>query len=150
MRARSGAMAANGIAAAMSVTATARGRIWIEGRSIHVIHSDRGPVTSVSVEVAVETIAGIERCAVVGVGPRGCAQVVVVVEAPERKAGLAAVAIARRVRDVVDSTLGTRIAAVLSVPLLPVDIRHNTKIDRTLWRDGPQVCCHGTNMRRPW
>ncbi len=104
------------------------GRLWIEGRSVHVIHTADGPVTPVPVEVAAERLAEVGRCAAVGVGPRGAQQVVLVVERPGGTEGLAPAELAGAVRPAVPVPL----AAVLQVRALPVDIRHNTKIDRTL------------------
>ena len=103
------------------------GRLWIEGRMVHVIHSSRGPVTPVPVEVTVERLDGIDRCAAVGVGPLGCQQLVVVVEDHSSADGLAEDSVAQRVR----AAVAEPVAAVLSLVALPVDIRHNTKIDRT-------------------
>jgi acyl-coenzyme A synthetase/AMP-(fatty) acid ligase/pimeloyl-ACP methyl ester carboxylesterase len=104
-----------------------QGRLWIEGRSVHVVHTEHGPVTPVPLEVAVEALPGVARCAAVGVGPHGCQQVVVVLERPDGEAGLAEPADAVQVRAAVTQP----VAAVLQVAALPVDIRHNTKIDRT-------------------
>ncbi|MEN9504485.1 MAG: hypothetical protein RI958_411, partial [Actinomycetota bacterium] len=111
----------------------ATGRLWIEGRSVHIIHTDRGPVTPVPVEVLVEALPAVERAAAVGVGPVGCQQVVIVVE-QQGDPGLASPSLAAAVRGALDHP----VAAVLTAPSLPVDIRHNTKIDRTLlatWAD---------------
>ncbi|MCU1397074.1 MAG: putative fatty-acid--CoA ligase [Acidimicrobiales bacterium] len=102
------------------------GRLWIEGRSVHVIDAESGPITPVPVEVAVERLDGIDRCAAVGVGPSGCQQLVVVIEDPNAPEGLASTERATRVRSAVDGS----VAAVLVLHALPVDIRHNTKIDR--------------------
>jgi acyl-coenzyme A synthetase/AMP-(fatty) acid ligase/pimeloyl-ACP methyl ester carboxylesterase len=116
----------------------ADGRLWIEGRSVHVVHTEDGPVTPVPVEVAVERVPGVERCAAVGVGPHGCQQMVVVLERPTGKAGLADEADTAAVRAAVRAAGSTPVAAVLQVKALPVDIRHNTKIDRTAlaaWAD---------------
>lgn len=109
----------------------ADGRLWIEGRSVHVIDGDNGPVTSVPVERRVER-AGIEavtsgRVAAVGVGPDGAQQLVVVIESAAHEVGLAPPDVAAAVREVVD----VPVAAVLVTDALPVDIRHNAKIDRT-------------------
>jgi olefin beta-lactone synthetase len=107
----------------------AQGRLWIEGRMIHIILSAIGPVTPVGIEQAVEAIAGVDHAAAVGVGPSGTQQVVVLVvpTAPCRRPDLAPAELAEQVRAVacVD------VAAVLVVPALPVDKRHNSKIDRT-------------------
>ena len=105
----------------------AEGRLWIEGRSVHVIDAEDGPITPVPVEVAIERVEGIDRCAAVGVGPRGCQQLVVVVEDATAAEGLASTACAAQVRSAVDGS----VAAVLVLHALPVDIRHNTKIDRS-------------------
>ena len=104
----------------------AGGRLWVEGRLVHVVWTVDGPVTSVPLEVAVESVV-VARCAVTGVGPRGCQQIVVVVEC-DGKAGLAPPDLDRAVRGAGATQM---IAAVLTVPKLPVDSRHNSKIDRT-------------------
>jgi olefin beta-lactone synthetase len=104
------------------------GRLWVEGRSVHVVHTADGPVTPVPVEIAVERLAEVERAAAVAVGPAGCQQLVVFVEGGDRGVALASDALSRAVRGAVD----VPVAAVLTVSRLPVDIRHNTKIDRTL------------------
>lgn len=104
----------------------ADGRLWIEGRLVHVIVTADGPVTPVGLEMRAEQIPAVSRAAAVGVGPRGAQQVVVVCEVPGAKAGMAPVAL----RDAVRRALGMSVPAVLVVPTLPVDIRHNSKIDR--------------------
>lgn len=63
----------------------AQGRLWVEGRRVHVVHTAQGPVTPVGLEQRVEKLPGIENAAVVGVGPVGVQQVAVVVTLePER------------------------------------------------------------------
>jgi hypothetical protein len=62
--------------------------------------------------------------AAVGVGPAGTQQVVVVVTGKGRPLAGA------EVTEVVRAAAGTPIAAVLVIKALPVDIRHNSKIDR--------------------
>ena len=104
----------------------ADGRLWVEGRAVHVIDSARGPITSVPVERMVERALGAGRVAAVGVGPSGSQQLVVVIEDPDAAAGPAGADVAAAVRGAVDEP----VAAVLAVPQLPVDIRHNAKIDR--------------------
>ncbi len=104
----------------------ADGRLWVEGRAVHVVHGVDGPITSVPVERAVERALGVRRCAAVGVGPVGSQQLVVVLEEPGVASGAAGAEAADRVR----AAVGHPVAAVLSAPSLPVDIRHNAKIDR--------------------
>jgi len=127
----------------------ADGNLWVEGRSVHVIDADTGPITPVPLEVAVERLDGIDRCAAVGVGPRGCQVLVIVVERPtqrDRDDGLADPVVAGRVR----SAVGHPVAAVLQVSSLPVDIRHNTKIDRTLVATWAADVLAGGRVSRPW
>lgn len=105
------------------------GRLWVEGRIGHVVTTADGPVTPVGIEHAVETLTEVELAAVVGVGPVGTQQVVVVVSLVDgiRRPDLASERLADRVRDLTGSV---DIAAVFTVPALPVDKRHNSKIDR--------------------
>ena len=102
-------------------------------------------MTPVPLEIAVTEATGL-RCAVTGVGPDGCEQVVVVVE-DEGKAGLAAPR--HRSGGPRGASPHQPLAAVLSVPHLPVDIRHNSKIDRTrLGRWAGKVLEGGSAPRR--
>jgi acyl-coenzyme A synthetase/AMP-(fatty) acid ligase len=112
------------------------GRLWIEGRTVHVVRSAAGPVTPVPVELAAETCGAVRRAAAVGIGPAGVQQVVVVVETQRagRRNGrvdLAPIGLTDHVRHAVRSATGVEVAAVLQIGDLPVDIRHNAKIDRT-------------------
>ncbi|MFJ4037678.1 alpha/beta fold hydrolase [Microbacterium sp. NPDC090007] len=105
----------------------ADGRLWVEGRLPHVITTADGPVTPVGVEQDVETVPTVSRAAAVGVGPAGRQVVVAVVEAGTRRPGLAS----PDLTDAVRAATAQRLAAVLVVPTLPTDIRHNSKIDRS-------------------
>ena len=110
------------------------GRLWVEGRAVHVIDAAHGPITSVPVERMVERALGAGRVAAVGVGPAGSQQLVIVIEDPDAAKGPADADVAAAVRVAVDEP----VAAVLVVPKLPVDIRHNAKIDRAAvasWAD---------------
>jgi acyl-CoA synthetase (AMP-forming)/AMP-acid ligase II/pimeloyl-ACP methyl ester carboxylesterase len=105
------------------------GRLWIGGRLGHVIDSPSGPVTPVAIEQRLEDLPGVAMAAVVGVGPSGVQQIVAVVQVDDigkspRLAGLDRIDAARAA---VDHDL----VAVFEVPALPVDRRHNAKIDRT-------------------
>jgi acyl-coenzyme A synthetase/AMP-(fatty) acid ligase len=105
------------------------GRLWVQGRLAHILVTPAGVLTPVGVEQRVESVPQVGRAAVVGVGPAGRAQVVVVVETlpPVPRPGLAEPELTEAVRAATD----TPVAAVLAVPALPTDIRHNSKIDRT-------------------
>ena len=104
------------------------GHLWIEGRVVHLIHTSEGTITPVPLEIAVESLHSVNRAAVVAVGPIGVQQVVIVVETNENSEGPASAELAAEVRRVVAPQL---IAAVYTSKQLPVDIRHNSKIDRT-------------------
>lgn len=110
------------------------GRLWIEGRLVHVVTTADGPVTPVCLEQRVLGLAGVQAAAVVGVGPVGTQQAVVVVVPSDssrrlpfaRRDALAPPALSGAVRGVAD----VRVAAVLITAALPVDIRHASKVDR--------------------
>jgi acyl-coenzyme A synthetase/AMP-(fatty) acid ligase len=105
------------------------GRLWVEGRLAHVVTTAAGPVTPVGVEQRAVALPEVRAAACVGVGPAGAQVVVVVVvpdSAPARGDLLAGPALAAQVRHVA----GVPVAAVLIRRDLPVDVRHNSKIDR--------------------
>lgn len=106
------------------------GRLWIEGRTGHVVTTSNGPVTPIGIEHAVANAPQVEHASVVGVGPAGVQQVVVVVvpAGGKPRPGLADEALSDIVRAQVP---GVDVAAVLVAPRLPVDKRHNSKINRT-------------------
>ncbi|WP_086459707.1 alpha/beta fold hydrolase [Agreia sp. VKM Ac-1783] len=115
----------------------AQGRLWVEGRLPHVIVTAGGVVTPVGPEQKIESVLGVGRVALAGIGPRGTQQLVVVLETdpPARRPALADPELGAAVRH----AAGLDIAAVLVVPVLPTDIRHNSKIDRTAlsrWAEG--------------
>lgn len=104
-----------------------QGRLWVEGRLPHVLVTDSGPLAPVGAEQEIERLAEVRRAALVGVGPCGLQQAVAVVEAGSARPGLASPDLSAAVR----ARTSQPLAAVLSVPRLPTDIRHNSKIDRT-------------------
>lgn len=108
------------------------GRLWVEGRLLHVFVTPSGPVTPVGIERRAESVPGVKRAAAVGVGPRGSAQLVVVAEVADGPTPVADAGLRDAVRHAVASGLPDvpEVAAVLAVRELPVDIRHNSKIDR--------------------
>ncbi|QHC68386.1 alpha/beta fold hydrolase [Rathayibacter sp. VKM Ac-2759] len=114
------------------------GRLWVEGRLPHVIVTPEGVVTPVGPEQRIEArVASVARAAIVGVGPRGVSQLVAVVETRRavHRTALAPAGLAAEIR----AAVGAPVAAVLVVPALPTDIRHNSKIDRAAlsrWAEG--------------
>lgn len=113
----------------------AEGRLWVQGRRQHLITTPDGLLTPVGLEQRVEAIAGVSAAAVVGAGPVGTQQVVVIVVPA---AAVISRGRARRVR-VADLELSAAVRAAVDVPVaavlvrraLPVDIRHASKVDRT-------------------
>lgn len=125
----------------------AEGRLWVEGRLAHVVTTPDGVVTPVGLEQRVEQVAAVARAGVVGVGPRGTQLLVAVVETRPRtrRPGLAPAELADAVRAAVPAPL----AAVLVVPDLPTDVRHNSKIDRTRLGRWAEDVLSGRRVRRP-
>ena len=125
----------------------AQGRLWIEGRLPHVFVTTDGPLAPVGPEQQVESAEGVRRAAVVGIGPRGMQQPVAIVEttAGVPRSGLATPELTAAVRSHVDLNL----AAVLTVPQLPTDIRHNSKIDRTRLASWAENALAGGRAGRP-
>ena len=123
------------------------GRLWVEGRMVHIIRTAGGVVTPVAIEHAAESVTGVAQAAAVGIGPAGTQQVVVVVvtDDPGRGSDLAELALADAIRAVVD----VDIAAVLTVPSLPVDKRHNSKINRTRVARWAERVLSGGRVRSP-
>ena len=120
------------------------GRLWIQGRVAHLIRTAAGPLPPVGIERRVQdglAAAGHRLSetdvAAVGVGPAGTAQVVVVLAGVRADPGpvLAGPEFAGPVR----AAAGVPVAAVLRTRSLPVDPRHQSKIDRTelgVWAAG--------------
>ncbi len=123
------------------------GRLWVEGRMPHVITTAHGVVTPVGPEQRIQSVDGVTRAAVVGIGPMGTQQVVAVVETTTRarRVSLAGAKLAAAVRDSVTLPL----AAILVVPTLPTDIRHNSKIDRSALAAWASGILAGGRMTRP-
>ncbi|MGY1692881.1 alpha/beta fold hydrolase [Geodermatophilus sp. SYSU D01105] len=113
----------------------ADGRLWIEGRLQHVVPTASGVVTPVGIEQRVEGLPGVSAAAAVGVGPVGAQVVVVVVVpsgSPDRRGRGARLRLADAdTADAVRAVAGVDVAAVLTAARLPVDIRHQSKVDRS-------------------
>ncbi|MCC3282491.1 alpha/beta fold hydrolase [Arthrobacter caoxuetaonis] len=111
----------------------ADGRLWVEGRLGHVLTTPAGPVTPVAAEQAAESVPAVRLAALVGVGPAGTQVPVAVVETADgvRRPGPAEDSLAAGVRTAVADRCGLDLAAVLVLPQMPTDIRHNSKIDRS-------------------
>ncbi|MGC1208628.1 MAG: alpha/beta fold hydrolase [Ornithinimicrobium sp.] len=125
------------------------GRLWVQGRRVHVLHTSDGPLAPYPIEHRISGLPGVADVAVVGVGPAGTAQCVAVVipESRVRRADspLADADLAAAVR----GTAGVSIAAVLVKDWLPVDIRHASKVDRTGLATWAWTVLHGRSAQSP-
>ncbi|MGR4895467.1 olefin beta-lactone synthetase [Stenotrophomonas sp. LARHCG68] len=106
----------------------AQGRLWFCGRKTQRVETAQGPLYTEQVEPVFNTVAGVRRTALVGVGAPGsqvpvlCYEVLPGTDAVGVEAQLRALAVAQ-------PTLAG-IATFLRHPGFPVDIRHNAKIGR--------------------
>jgi len=110
------------------------GAIWFQGRKSHRLETELGVFGPVAVENVFRSQASIARCALVGVGERGRERPVLVVE-PYASAWPDSDAQRETFAAQIRSTgaahpLGALVEHVLFLRELPVDVRHNAKIDR--------------------
>jgi acyl-CoA synthetase (AMP-forming)/AMP-acid ligase II len=121
----------------------AKGRLWFCGRKAHVVHAPQGPMYTDRVEPIFNQHRWVRRTALVGVGPRGDQRPVVVVEllpvqdgrmidggwtVEDRPPTDQILNELRRLGAAHATTAG--ISTFLLHPSLPVDVRHNAKINR--------------------
>lgn len=107
----------------------AHGRLWFCGRKTHRVETAQGPLYTEQVEPVFNTVPGVARTALVGVGPAGAQVPVLCVElqrgqsdSPALREALRAHAAARAPE--------AGLQHFLMHPAFPVDIRHNAKIGR--------------------
>ena len=93
------------------------GRLWIGGRTGHVIRTATGPVAPTPIERAVDMLDGIRRSAAVGVGPAGAQVVVVIAETSDvgRRPRQSSLDRIDRIRAAVTEATGLDVAACLEV-----------------------------------
>ncbi|WP_280236654.1 fatty acid CoA ligase family protein [Nocardia cyriacigeorgica] len=104
------------------------GRIWFCGRKSQRVLTASGPMFTVQVEQMFNSVPGVARTALVGVGEPGAQRPVLCVE-PEPGADTAAVVSTLRA-EATRSELTAAVDHFLIHPSFPVDIRHNAKIGR--------------------
>ncbi|MDO4254396.1 MAG: alpha/beta fold hydrolase [Kocuria sp.] len=129
----------------------AAGRLWVEGRLSHLLHTAHGVVAPVAAEHAAAEVPGVGRTAIVGVGAKGAQVAVAVCETDPASptVGPARPALSAKVRAAVAASTGIELAAVLVVQTHPTDIRHNSKIDRTLLAKWAQEALGGGKIKNP-
>jgi acyl-CoA synthetase (AMP-forming)/AMP-acid ligase II len=117
------------------VVRLAGGRLWFLGRKAHRVETARGTLHPDAIENVFDAHPAVARSALVGVGPRGRARAVLVVETASgvrRTQGLAEQILALRSA----CAEASAVERVIFHESLPVDARHNAKIDRgalALW-----------------
>jgi len=105
------------------------GRLWFAGRTAHVVHTAGGPLYSVPCEEVFNLHPAVRRSALTGTGPVGRQTPVLVVQLEPGQSPSEALTAGLRALGAADPrTAG--IARILYRAELPVDIRHNSKIDR--------------------
>lgn len=118
------------------------GLLWFCGRKAHIVYTKDGPMYSVCCEAIFERSAMIYRAALVGVGDRGQQEPVMIFEPvsqgnwaqgemPEllvRGIGNVIIGVARIGSQ--SSRLTAKIEKFLVIKAMPVDTRHNVKINR--------------------
>ncbi|HDS1217725.1 olefin beta-lactone synthetase [Stenotrophomonas sp. TWI143] len=107
----------------------AQGRLWFCGRKTQRVETPHGPLYTEQVEPVFNTVQGVARTALVGVGPAGAQVPVLCVELQRGQSDSPALHEALR------ALAGARLPEAglqhfLVHPAFPVDIRHNAKIGR--------------------
>ena len=116
------------------------GRLWFCGRKSQRVETPHGPLYTEQVEPVFNAHPAVRRSALVGVGERGAQRAVVVIE-PARPAHpwerRNPRKLLQELREIAATHTHTaRLDTFLFHPALPVDIRHNAKIQRerlALW-----------------
>ena len=112
------------------------GRLWFCGRKAHIVSTTTGPMYSVCCEAIFNNHPAIYRCALVGIGAKG-RQIPIIVAEPEpgkfpssekdrRQLGHELLQLGTQ------NPLTANIHQILFHRSLPVDTRHNVKINREL------------------
>ncbi len=105
------------------------GLLWFCGRKAHIVSTVEGPMYSVCCEGIFETHPQVFRAALVGIGPKGKQTPVLVVEVVPFKGTL--LGIEGELKDLAQSFALTRsIETFEFIDAMPVDTRHNVKINR--------------------
>ncbi|MFW5846432.1 MAG: AMP-binding protein, partial [Planctomycetota bacterium] len=109
----------------------ADGHLWFCGRKSHRVRTTAGELYTIPVEGPCNTVDGVFRSALVGIGAPGAQRPVICIECdaerPRSEHPRIRDAVTSRVREL---QLCTPVERVLIHPGFPVDIRHNAKIDR--------------------
>lgn len=106
-----------------------QGRLWFCGRKGHRVETKNGTLYTVCCEAFFNKHPAVSRSALVGIGPLGDQEPVMIVELCEKK--LKAAAIREDLKKIaIQNDMTRNIKFFLVHPDFPVDIRHNAKIFR--------------------
>ncbi len=110
------------------------GRLWFCGRKAHIVFTHDGPLYSVRCESIFNQHVDVYRSALVGIGERGWQTPVIIVE-PEKgrmptSSGQSKTFEGELLRLGAGNPLTSAVQTVLFRKVLPVDTRHNVKINR--------------------
>ncbi|MEV0681826.1 AMP-binding protein [Actinosynnema sp. NPDC050436] len=120
-----------------------QGRVWLAGRKSHRVPTRSGHLDTECVEPACDAVPGVRRTALVDAGvPVLCAEPDGTAEGSDERALVAA--LRRRLVEVCGIDV---VHEVLIHRGLPVDIRHNAKIDRDLLAQWARRRLHGPANR---
>ncbi|MCC7181254.1 MAG: AMP-binding protein [Acidobacteria bacterium] len=108
------------------------GRLWLAGRRSQRVETPAGTLFPLPVEARVNRHPAVRRSALVGPGARGAQRPVVVIELIDSTATQATrEAVVSQIMNLLADDQATRVIQdVLVHPRLPVDYRHNAKIQR--------------------
>jgi acyl-CoA synthetase (AMP-forming)/AMP-acid ligase II len=123
----------------------AEGRFWHCGRKSQRVETRNGPLYTERIEPMFSTLPGVRRAALVGVGPTALKKPFVVVEPIDPSIARGTAAAQKRQSELIANWYDIEprlhslwyaehgyilLAGILFHPSLPVDIRHNSKINR--------------------
>jgi acyl-CoA synthetase (AMP-forming)/AMP-acid ligase II len=123
----------------------AEGRFWYCGRKSQRVETRNGPLYTERIEPMFSTLPGVRRAALVGVGPTALKKPFVVVEPIDPSIARGTAAAQKRQSELIANWYDIEprlhslwyaehgyilLAGILFHPSLPVDIRHNSKINR--------------------
>ena len=108
-----------------------QGRIWFCGRKTHRVETPLGLLCPVMCEAIFNAHDGVRRSALVGIGERGRQLAAIVIERNEAGKKLNKESLAKELLDLTkNNSLTAQIKSVHFCDQMPVDVRHNIKIDR--------------------
>ena len=111
-----------------------KGRIWVCGRKAHRVETEQGLLLPIQCEAVFNQHPRVARSALVGIGEYGKQRPVILVEAKPGNAPVSSEEKQQFITELLE--LGKQhkftqeIINILFHPSFPVDVRHNTKIDR--------------------